>query len=268
MIELTQITVYPVKSCRGITLTRAELTPFGLKNDRRWMVVDVEGTFLSQRTTPAMARIETSVSGERLTLKAPESETIEIPFQRKSKSTRTVRIWDDTCTAQDCGDEAARWLTRFLGIDCRLVTTGDDFERPVNAKYSRDRDQVGFADAFPLLLISSASLRDLNERLDQPLPMNRFRPNIVVSGCEPYAEDRWKHISVGGLTFRVCKPCARCTVPTVDQLKGTRGEEPLVTLSTYRKSDHNAVFFGQNIINEQKSGEIVLGTEVIVLDPS
>ena len=266
MIELTQINIYPVKSCKGMTLTRAELTPFGLLNDRRWMAIDTNGTFLSQRTIPGMALIEPLLTGNSLVLKAPNIEAIEIPIETKTKSARTVKIWDDTCTAQDCGDKAAQWFTKFLGIDSRLVTMGSTFGRTVTAKYSMRHDQVGFADAFPLLLISSASLRDLNERLDLPIPMNRFRPNLVVSGCEPYAEDRWKRFKLGELSFDVSKPCARCTVPTVDQTNGTKGKEPLITLSTYRNGNNNDVLFGQNLINEQKSGELVLGMEVNVIE--
>ena len=266
MTELTQINIYPVKSCKGMTVTRAELTPFGLKNDRRWMAVDVNGTFLSQRTIPKMALIETSFAREGLVLKAPNSEAIEIPFQLKTNSPRIVKIWDDACTAQDCGDEAAQWFSEFLGIESRLVTMGNLFDRSVSTEYSQHNDRVGFADAFPLLLISSASLRDLNERLDMPIPMNRFRPNLVVSGCEPYAEDRWKRISMGGISFGVSKPCARCTIPSVDQTTGEKGKEPLATLSTYRIGNSNEVFFGQNLINEQKSGEIVLGMEASVLE--
>lgn len=268
MIELTQISIYPVKSCRGITLTRTELTPYGLMNDRRWMVVDAQGTFLSQRTLPKMALIETFLSREGLSLKAPGSEPIEIPYVFGKNNTRTIRIWDDTCTATDCGDEAGDWLSKFLGVQSRLVTMGEDFERQVSPKYSTQRDQVGFADAFPVLLISSASLRDLNERLDLPVPMNRFRPNLVVSGCEPFAEDNWKRIAIGSTTFTIVKPCARCTVPTVDQMTATTGDEPLSTLSTYRRGEKNAVFFGQNLVNHQKSGEVVLGSEVQILQQS
>ena len=268
MVELTQINIYPVKSCKGMSLTRAELTPFGLKNDRRWMIVDENHSFLSQRAIPTMALIEPSFSNDGLILKAPGFDSIEVPYQLKTKVTRAVTIWDDTCAAIDCGDEPARWFSKFLGINCRLVTMGDTFERSVSENYSHQRDQVGFADAFPLLLISSASLRDLNKRLDQPIPMNRFRPNLVVSGCEPYEEDRWKRISVNGITFAVSKPCARCTIPSVDQTNGIRGDEPLATLATYRKGNNNAVFFGQNLINEQKSGELVLGTRVSVLEQS
>lgn len=266
MIELTQINIYPVKSCRGITLSRAELTLFGLKNDRRWMVVDASGTFLSQRSIPRMALIETSLSEDSLTLKAPGCETIEIPFQWKNPLPRTVTIWDDTCTAQDCGDNAAEWFTHFLETESRLVTMGGSFSRSVNKKYAHQADQVGFADAFPLLLISSASLRDLNGRLDLPVPMNRFRPNLVVSGCEPFAEDFWKRFSIGELKFEVSKPCARCTVPTVDQSNGIQGKEPLTTLATYRKGNDKDVFFGQNLLNEQKSGELILGMEIKILE--
>jgi len=265
MIELTQINVYPVKSCKGTAMARAELTPFGLLNDRRWMVVDSEGVFVSQRSIPAMSLIEPSLSDSGLILKAPEMEPIEIPFQKDPDRNLTVRIWDDDCAALDCGDNAARWLTKFLGTNVRLVTRGNAFDRRVNPQYSQNRDRVGFADAFPLLLISSASLRDLNDRLDRPIPMNRFRPNLVVSGCEPYAEDRWKRVSFGGAIMSVCKPCSRCTIPTVDQSTGVRGTEPSTTLATYRRGPDGKVFFGQNLVNEKKSGELVLGMEVNVL---
>ncbi len=248
-----------------MTLTRCQLTEFGLLNDRRWMVVDTEDNFLSQRRLPRMALIEPAVTTESLTLKAPNVGALEVPIDNNSRATRTVSIWDDTCIAYDCGDAAADWLTHFLETGARLVVRGIDFHRPVDAKYATHGDQVGFADAFPLLLISSASLRDINDRLDRPIPMNRFRPNLVVSGCEPYAEDRWSRISVGGVTMKVCKPCARCTVPTVDQSTGVTGREPLTTLATYRKGTNETVLFGQNLIHEQKEGELVLGMEIRIL---
>lgn len=266
MLELTQITIYPVKSCKGISLTRAELTPYGLRNDRRWMVVDSDNSFLSQRTVPRMALIEPSITKEGLSLRAPGMSTLDLSLTPAIDLSLTVTIWNDICQALDCGNEPAGWLSTVLGVKSRLVTFADSYERFVNPKYSGNRDQVGFADAFPLLLISSASLRNLNERLDQPVPMNRFRPNLVVSGCEPYEEDRWQQIAVGDKMFIVSKPCARCTVPTVNQSTGERGSEPLTTLAQYRSGNNNAVFFGQNLINEQKSGEIVLGTAVSVLE--
>jgi uncharacterized protein YcbX len=262
VIELTQINIYPVKSCKGTTLARCRLTEFGLLNDRRWMVVDAQNSFLSQRSLPRMSLIEPFVETGSLILKAPNARTLEIPFEADSRAPRSVRIWDDSCIAHDCGDEAAQWFTEVLETEARLVIRGDKFQRPLNTKYAVHGDQVGFADAFPLLLISSASLRDLNDRLDHPIPMNRFRPNLVVSGCDPYAEDRWRRLFIGDITVRVCKPCARCTVPTVNQSTGIAGKEPLTTLATYRKGSGEKVFFGQNLINEQKDGELVVGMEI------
>ncbi len=265
MLELTQITIYPVKSCKGISLTRSNLSPFGLENDRRWLIVDQDGKFLSQRTMPAMALIEPTLIPDALKLAVPGGQSVEIPKTPASAKAVRVRIWDDTCSALDCGDEVAAMLSGYLKVACRLVTAGAEYSRAISPKYSTRKDQVSFADAFPLLLLSSASLRDLNDRLEVPVPMNRFRPNLVVSGCEPFAEDGWDHIAIGPLTFRVSKPCVRCTIPSVDQATGVSGTEPLATLATFRKFDRGNVQFGQNLVNEQKSGELALGNEVIIL---
>ncbi|HTP13221.1 MAG TPA: MOSC N-terminal beta barrel domain-containing protein [Bacteroidota bacterium] len=268
MIELTQITIYPVKSCKGMNLSKAMLSPFGLENDRRWMVVGEDGTFLSQRTFPTLALVEPTLTPGFLQLQAPGTGSVEIPRESNNQKPAQVRIWDDSCTATDCGDDAASMLSDFLKVRCRLVSMSSEFSRAVSPKYSTKKDQVGFADAFPLLLISSASLRDLNDRLDLPVPMNRFRPNLVVSGCEPFAEDTWEHVAIGPLTFRVVKPCARCTVPSVDQSTGVAGKEPLTTLAMYRKLEGGKIYFGQNLVNEQKSGELIQGNEVIILQAS
>jgi uncharacterized protein YcbX len=232
------------------------------------MVVGQDSTFLSQRAIPRMSLIETTLSDDALQLKAPGLEMVEVPKNLETPTPVDVVIWNDTCSAVDCGDDAAEWLSEFLKVQCRLVTMGKTYSRAVSAKYSTKKDQVSFADVFPFLLVSSASLRDLNDRLDMPVPMNRFRPNLVVSGCEPYAEDHWDHLAIGSLTFRVSKPCARCTVPGVDQSTGVPGTEPLATLATYRKFEGGKVYFGQNLVNEQKSGELVLGSEVIILQHS
>jgi uncharacterized protein YcbX len=265
MIQLSQINIYPVKSCKGISLSRAELTPYGLADDRRWMIIDSHGTFVSQRSTPKMALIEPLFTGSSLKLAAPDLSLLEVPLQQEGSTKVNVRIWDDLCDALDCGDSAARWFSQFLDMECRLVEMGGTFDRPVNTKYAMNGDLVGFADAFPLLLISTASLRDLNSRLEMPVPMNRFRPNLVIDGCKPYEEDTWRRISIGNVTFRVSKPCSRCTVPTVDQATGMRGHEPLKTLSAYRKGNNEKVFFGQNLVHEQKSGELAVGSKVLVL---
>ena len=264
-LRLSHINVYPVKSCKGISLKSAELTPYGLANDRQWMVVDQSGVFLSQRTMPKMALIEVFVTPSRLALSAPGQDQIEIVRRSETSPLHEVRIWKDSCSASDCGDPVADWLSSFLGISCRLVTMSDSFVRHVDPAYSRDADEVGFADAFPFLLISTASLRDLNSHLELPIPMNRFRPNLVVEGCHPYAEDGWIEISIGSLVFRISKPCARCTVPTVDQDTGIKGLEPLRTLATIRRGTGDKVFFGQNLINENKFGTITVGSEIKIL---
>lgn len=265
-IHLGRITIYPVKSCKGINLSRAELSQFGLLNDRRWMLVDADMVFLSQRRLPSMALIEPELSDSILRLKAPGAETIEIVRSIPNSKHVVVKVWNDDCEAYDCGDVVARWFTTFLDIDCRLVAMGNDFVRAVDSRYASGDDQVGFADAFPLLLISQASLDDLNSRLDTPVPMDRFRPNLVVEGCHPFAEDTWRKISVGDFVFRVGKPCARCTIPTVNQTTAERGKEPMQTLSQYRKGPDNKTFFGQNIVNEQKTGTIVVGSTVTILE--
>ena len=168
--------------------------------------------------------------------------------------------------ALDAGADAAAWLQAFLGVECRLVSLPDDAVRPVDPDYSQPSDQVGFADGFPFLLISQASLDDLNARLERAVPMQRFRPNLVVGGCAPYAEDGWRRIRIGELEFRVAKPCSRCVIPTIDFTTGERGREPLQTLMTYRRRD-NKIYFGQNLIH-RGTGILETGTEVEILETS
>lgn len=175
-----------------------------------------------------------------------------------------VQVWNDRCPAQLCGDSADAWLSDFLDRPCRLVHMADETVRQVDLKYAALGDRTAFADGFPLLLISQASLDDLNSRLTDSVPMIRFRPNLVVSGCEPYAEDHWRKIRIGELTLRVVKPCSRCKITTVDPGSGETGSEPLKTLSGYRR-EGNRVFFGQNLVHEG-TGELALDMPVEVLD--
>jgi uncharacterized protein YcbX len=183
--------------------------------------------------------------------------------QRDAKRVE-VRVWKHQGPAEDAGGNAAEWFSRFLEQPCRLVRFPEDGEREVDPHYARGPAQVGFADAFPVLLLSEASLEDLNGRMQQPLPMNRFRPNLVVRGCEPYAEDQWKRIRIGDLVLDVVKPCERCAIASVDPLTGQRGKEPLATLATYRGRD-NSVFFGQNCVH-LGPGSIRIGDDVEVLE--
>jgi len=174
-----------------------------------------------------------------------------------------VRVWDDRVSAERVSAEADAWLSQFIEQACRLVHMPDTARRAVDPDYAAADDQVGFADGFPFLLISQASLDDLNARLDQPLPMLRFRPNLVISGCAPYAEDNWRRIRIGALEFRVAKPCSRCVIPTIDYATGEHGREPLQTLMTYRRRD-NKIYFGQNLIHDA-SGRLERGMPVEVL---
>lgn len=272
MARLSAIWVYPVKGLRGCVLTTAEIDSLGAKDDRRFMVVDENGRFLSQRTVPQMALVGTKFSGDRLQLSAAGRDPITV--DRASDPTaarRRVSVWKhDGLVAEDCGDDAAGWLTEVLGNRCRLVRIGREFHRLVLKPAARPGDVVSFADSVPFLVISEASLANLNDRLvergEEPVPMNRFRPNLVVSGCAAFAEDEWKRFRIGRIAFRAAGPCGRCVVTTTDQETGIRGLEPLRTLATFRRDaeDPTDVNFGQNVIHEGP-GHLRVGDAVDVI---
>jgi uncharacterized protein len=251
---------YPIKSCQGIALERAEVDARGIVGDRRLMLVDPAGRFLTQREHPRMALIAARVDGPLLSVSAPDMPALEIDRMADGPR-RPVSIWRDTCQAIDLGAEAAGWLSEFLNTPCQLVRIAEDEVRVVDQAYApRPADQVGFADGFPFLVIAQASLDDLNARLETPLPMDRFRPNIVVAGCAPYAEDGWAEIRIGAITLALVKACARCAITTTDQRTAERGKEPLRTLATYRAVG-GKVMFGQNAIHD-RAGTIRIGDEV------
>jgi uncharacterized protein YcbX len=262
-IFVSELNIYPVKSTRGISLSEGLVTARGFALDRRWMLVDSYNRFLSQRQIPRLALVQVDVRENSLFIRAPDMPALAIPLQPGAGVPVRVSIWDDICEAQVVSDEANDWFSRFLDLPCHLVYMPDESQRPVNPQYSINDFQVSFVDGYPFLLISRASLDDLNRRLPQPLPMNRFRPNIVVEGCEPYAEDGWKQIRIGEVTFRVVKPCSRCKITTVNQQTGTSGKEPLKTLATYRLKD-GKVYFGQNLIHENL-GRIKLNQPVHII---
>lgn len=261
---VTGLFVYPVKSCRGIALTVAELGRRGIHYDREWMVVDAGGRFLTQRTLPQMARIATALDGDALHLTAPGLPPLEVPLAVSDGPRRRVEVWGDICEAIDEGDGAAGWLAAFLGISCRLVRLAPDWVRPVDGRFAPPGSETGFSDGFSLLLLSEASLADLNGRLQTPLPMERFRPNLVVAGCAPFAEDRWKSLRIGDIVMHGVKLCSRCKITTTDQTTGTvMGDEPLATLATYRRNARGIVF-GQNVVHTAP-GRLALGDAVEVL---
>ena len=254
---------FPVKSLGGESFAARDVLARGLAYDRHWMLVDEQGGFLSQRQLPRMSLISASVDNAgTLRLSAPGMP--ELVLSTCAGGPLDVTVWGDSVSAETAGPEADDWLNRFLDVSCRLVCFAQDTVRRVDPEFSRATDQVGFADGFPFLLISRASLDDLNRRLGQPVAMLRFRPNLVVAGCEAFAEDGWRRIRIGELEFRVAKPCSRCIIPTIDPSTGQRGVEPLRTLSTYRKRG-NKVYFGQNLIHET-AGRLAVGTPVEVLE--
>ncbi|HTY39366.1 MAG TPA: MOSC N-terminal beta barrel domain-containing protein [Bacteroidota bacterium] len=259
MLKLTQINIYPIKSTKGISLQSARLDDRGLEFDRRWMVVDEQGQFMTQRTLPAMALIHVALQDDYLSVTSRGIGALSVPVHSGGPTMR-VQIFDDSLDAVDTGDDSSRWFSQVLGTRCRLVRMPEEPSRFVNLKYAPPKTAVGFADAFPLMLLSEASLKDLNERLAEPVPMNRFRPNLVVNGSYAFEEDTWRAIQIGAVTLRVAKPCARCTVPTVDQNTAETGKEPIRTLSSYRTRD-SKVYFGQNLIHEE-AGVLSVGDEI------
>jgi MOSC domain-containing protein len=259
-LRLTGLNIYPIKSARGIALDQSEVDEFGLHYDRRWMVVDDSGQFMSQRSHSRLALVVPSIRGDQLRVDAPGMPTLEVPLRPSPTVATRVAVWDDVCPACWVGENAAGWFSEFLGSACSLVHMANDVVRPADPAFAPPGSRVSFADGFPFLLISEESLADLNQRLAEPLPMNRFRPNLVVAGGEPYEEDRWVRIEIGGIGLRVVKPCGRCVVTTTDQTTGERGKEPLRTLAMYRKRD-GEVMFGQNVVHEGR-GRLRVGDSV------
>ncbi|MGH7504472.1 MAG: MOSC domain-containing protein [Longimicrobiales bacterium] len=261
--RLGDLYLYPVKGARGARVERLELDDFGARGDRRWMMVGPDGVFVSQRELPALARIRAAYDDDVLVLSGAAHPTVSVRTPADDAARVSVRIWHDTTEAVDAGDEAAGWLASVLGRALRLVYMPDDVVRPVHPGFARPGDRVSFADGFPFLLISQAALDGLNERLATPLPMNRFRPNLVVDGVAAHAEDGWKRIAIGDVEVDIVKPCARCVVTTVNQDTGERGTEPLRTLAEYRRLGSN-VMFGQNGIHRGR-GMLRVGDPVRVL---
>lgn len=263
-ITLTGLHTYPVKSLRGLSPSSHPVTRLGLAHDRRWMLVDANGRFLTQREQHGLALVSTRISGDKLIVEAPERLPLELPLRGPNGAETVVKVWSDQVTALDAGDKAADWFSGYLGIAARLVYFPDDGSRQVDMGFARSGDETAFSDGFPFLLISEASLADLNARLTTPLPMRRFRPNLVVSGCGAFDEDRWRRIRIGEVEFRVVKPCSRCVITTLDPETAERGTEPLKTLATYRRRDKR-IYFGQNLIHDG-TGELRLGDGVEVLE--
>lgn len=247
---------YPVKSCRGLALEEAALTAAGLEHDRRWMLIDAAGRFQTQRELPRLALLRPALSADTLLLDAPGMPTCHVPLAQQG-APRRVRIWQDQCAALDEGDAAAACISRFLGAAVRLVRFDAAERRLSSSRWTgRHAAENRFSDGFPLLVLSTASLQDLNTRLQLKLPVERFRPNLLLEGLDPYDEDRIAELRAEGIRLRMVKPCARCKITTTNQDSGeVEGEEPLATLKTYRyDATLRGVLFAQNAIVIEGAG--------------
>lgn len=257
MATITALNVYPVKSCKGIALERATLARTGIEHDRQWLVVKPNGQFVTQREQPRLALIGTSLDDTSLQLTSPDVGSLSVPVTSDGPSVE-VTCWRDRCAAFDMGDQAAQWLEAHLGRPHRLVRFDPSRQRPSSAEWTQGIEALNqFSDGFPFLVISQASLDDLNSRLAAPLPMNRFRPNIVVDGLPAYGEDDVYEFRSDAVALRVVKPCARCAITTTDQVTAERtGDEPLRTLRGYRFSrELMGVLFGQNVVLAEGVGQ-------------
>lgn len=262
-MSVTALFHYPVKGLRGVAVTALELDARGPRWDRHWMVVDAAGRFVSQRTHPAMATLAARVDGA-LRLEGPGLAPLEVPLDADA-GRRAVTVWRDTLDAVDVGDAAAAWLSRALGLPCRLVRMADEARRLVDATYSPRPDaHTGFSDGYPVLVVNEASLEALNGRLRAPVPVDRFRPNVVVRLGPAWAEDGWQALRVGALLLDAVKPCVRCPVVTTDQRTGARDAEPLEVLRALHTLEGRGPVFGQNAVH-RAPGVVRVGDDVEVL---
>jgi len=251
MLTLSEIFIYPIKSLGGISVDSAVAEERGLKYDRRYLLVDENGMFITQRDFPQLALLKLSFTDNGFqVLSTKDGSGTAIPFQSDSKEIISVTIWDDVCNAVHVSKDLDNWFSEAINKKCSLVYMPDKEKRIVEKKYINEEHIVSFADAYPYLIIGQSSLDDLNERLDNPIPMNRFRTNFVFTGGKPYEEDNWKDFKIGDLKFKAVKPCARCIITTTNQETAERGVEPLKTFSEYRKVN-NKIMFGMNVVCNQ-----------------
>jgi uncharacterized protein YcbX len=267
---LSEINIYPVKSLAGISLKESKIERRGLEFDRRWMLIDEDNKFLTQREFPKMATVKTEILNDGLQVSSGES-SLKFAFAPQNGETRPVKIWSSRCRAKIYESAVNEWFSDVLQTNCRLAVMPEETRRKVNYFYAVQKDDhVSFADGYPFLLIGENSLADLNSRLEEDLPMNRFRPNFVVAEAEGFAEDSWKKIKIGETVFHVVKPCARCVMTTIEQTTGEKdGKEPLKTLATFRipkRSVKKKILFGQNLIAESAGGVLRVGDRVEVLE--
>ncbi len=288
---VSEINIYPIKSLKGISLKSAIVEERGLQYDRRWMLTTRDGMFFTQREFPKMARISVAVESGQLKVESEGHGVMNVPFEPDMGERGRVTIWNSVCDAEIYSGQVSEWFSDVLGTNCQLVYMPDTSRRGVNPRFDKGGEVVSFADGYPLMVIGEGSLANLNNRIAeaheesdgvaefQPLPMDRFRPNLVVSEIDAFAEDSWQKIRIGEAEFRSTKPCARCVMTTVEQSSGEfTGKEPLKTLASYRMAKEvipqiyeslgvnpNDVLFGQNLIAENPGATINVGDKIVVL---
>lgn len=264
-LTLSNIFIYPIKSLGGISVEKASVRKKGLELDRRWMLIDRNGVAMTQRLYPHMALFKVSIAGGELQVAFRRSgstiDSTHFPVFAAGGDKLTAQVWEDSVDVTEVDAEVSHWFCDYLLTPCKLVTFPEKNPRPVNPRHRIGNDHVSLADAYPFMIIGQRSLDDLNQKLSEPVPMNRFRPNFVFTGGTAFDEDSWKDLAIGNINFAAVKKCARCALPTVDQETAIKSLEPIRTLSTYRKID-NAVYFGQNLIALDE-GIVAVGDRII-----
>ena len=262
MLSLAELRIHPIKSLGGFNVREARLTDRGFMNDRRWMLVDAEGRFLSQREVTGMACLHTTPTEDGFAVTdLRDGAELQLPWTLGAGPDLMVDVWSARVRAREGHRSWSTWFGERLGQQVRLVYMPDSTRRHVDGRYAKGL--TSFSDGFPWLIISQASLDDLNARLESPVGMERFRPNIVVAGGTAFQEDHWRDVRIGDVRFMLVKPCARCTITTIDQRSGERGKEPLRTLAGYR-SVNNKVLFGMNAVGSL-DGAVRVGDAVTVI---
>jgi uncharacterized protein YcbX len=254
--HLSGLFTYPIKSCGDVPVTSARVEARGLSGDRRYMLVEADGSFVTQREDPVLIRVRVSGAGGSLRVAAAGLEPLDLGAPPSRGACVAVRVWGDE-TEGVPHPEGSEWFSALVGRAVRLIYMPDEVRRPVDPRYAEPEDVVGFADGFPLLVLGEGSLDELARRAGEAFDVRRFRPNLVLAGLPPHAEDEWQRFRIGSLRFRAVKPCSRCVIPTRDPDTGEAGKEPLATLATYRKRD-GKVFFGMNVIPDGE-GELRVG---------
>jgi uncharacterized protein YcbX len=264
-LHLGEINRYPVKSCRGEALTSAEIERWGIAGDRRWMLVDPAGDVVTARTHPALLRVTPRWAADGgLDLIGPDGGTLHVPLPRGTA--QQVRVHDNPVHGVPAHPAAHAWFSALAGVPCRLMYLADPTERRPNPRFAQSQDRVSFADAYPLLMTTTASLDALTALAGERLTMRRFRPNVVVSGGDAaWAEDGWRRLRIGAAEFRAVKGCDRCTMTLIDPDTGVRGKEPIRTLARHRRWD-GKTWFGMNLIPDSPGATIRIGDEVEILE--